>query len=205
MSLNKIRWGIISTAKIAETAFIPAVRQTRRGEVVGIASRNRQNAESFAAENGIPKVYDDYISLLSSGEIDAVFWDRGGPPVTANTAYLFEDPLAEALAYNKESGVFPLNSMLLAKRNVIEANPGLGQAIVDASDAARELYFRNVPEDDDHMGLPVKWLRANNLFPHQNGVQNNRAAIETVIRYAHEQGIISRRMAPEELFFDGAK
>jgi 4,5-dihydroxyphthalate decarboxylase len=147
----------------------------------------------------------DLSVALESGEIDAVFWDRGGPPVTANTAYLFEDPLAEALAYNKESGVFPLNSMLLAKRNVIEANPGLGQAIVDASDAARELYFRNVPEDDDHMGLPVKWLRANDLFPHQNGVQNNRAAIETVIRYAHEQGIISRRMAPEELFFDGAK
>ena len=106
MSLNKIRWGIISTAKIAETAFIPAVRQTRRGEVVGIASRNRQNAESFAAENGIPKVYDDYISLLSSGEIDAVYnplpntmhreWTE---VAAANKKHIFcEKPLATTVA-----------------------------------------------------------------------------------------------------------
>ena len=151
--------------------------------------------------DGVP----DLAAALENGDIDAIFWDRGGPPVTENTRYLFDDPLSEALAYQKASGVFPLNSMLLAKRDVLDANPGLGQAIVDASGKARELYYRDVADDDNHMGLPIKWLRENGLFPHHNGVGSNRTAIETVVRYAHEQGIISRRMSPEELFFDGAK
>ena len=73
MSADKVRWGIISTARIAETAFVPAVRQTRRGEVAAVASRSRDKGESFAREHGIPQVFDDYASLLASDEVDAVY------------------------------------------------------------------------------------------------------------------------------------
>lgn len=73
MSKEKIRWGIISTARIAATAFVPAVRQTRRGEVVAVASRSRDTAKFFADEHDIPMVFDDYASLLASDEIDAVY------------------------------------------------------------------------------------------------------------------------------------
>jgi hypothetical protein len=97
-----------------------------------------------------------------------------------------------------------MNSMLVAKRSTIDANPGLAQAVVDASDHARELYFRYVSPSSDHMGLPVGWLQQHGLFPHRNGVENNRAGIETIIRYAYEQGFISRRPTAEELFFAGA-
>ena len=43
---DRIRWGILSTAKIAETAFIPSLRQTRRGELVAVASRDPARATS---------------------------------------------------------------------------------------------------------------------------------------------------------------
>jgi 4,5-dihydroxyphthalate decarboxylase len=157
-------------------------------------------APGFSVESGA-----DLVGDLETGKLDAVLWDRGGPAPTANTASVFEDSLAEALKYYRQSGVFPLNSMLLAKRSTIDANPGLGQSVVDASDAGRELYYQNVRDDDNHMGLPITWLREHGLFPHRNGVANNRMALEAIIRYAHEQGIISRRPEPEELFFDGAK
>ena len=73
MNSDKVRWGIISTARIAATAFVPAVRQTRRGEVTAVASRSRDKGESFAREHGIPQVFDDYASLLASDGIDAVY------------------------------------------------------------------------------------------------------------------------------------
>ena len=73
MSADRVRWGIISTARIAETAFMPAVGQTQRGEVVAVASRSRERAESFAREHDIRHVFDDYASLLASDEIDAVY------------------------------------------------------------------------------------------------------------------------------------
>lgn len=70
---SPIRWGIISTAGIAEKSFIPALRETDRGELVAVASRTRDKADAFAAKHGIPTVFDDYDSLLASDAIDAVY------------------------------------------------------------------------------------------------------------------------------------
>ena len=50
---DTVRWGIISTAKIAETAFIPAVRQTARGHIAAVASRNGERAKQFAAGHDV--------------------------------------------------------------------------------------------------------------------------------------------------------
>ena len=147
----------------------------------------------------------DQAAELESGALDAVFFDRSGPPLGGNRAGLFADPLAEALRYRERTGVFPVNVVLAAKRAVLDANPGLAQAIVEAADAAREMYYANVSDDDEHMGLPVGWLRAHGLFPHPNGLGHNRSAIETIVRYAADLGIIRRRFAPEDLFFAGAR
>ena len=147
----------------------------------------------------------DQVAELESGELDAVLFDRSGPPLSGNRARLFEDPLDAALTYHRQSGIFPVNIMLVAKQDVLDANPGLAQAVVDACDEARRLYYANVPDDDEHMGLPIRWLREHGLFPHENGLENNRRAIETIVRYAADLGIISRRFTPEELFFDGAR
>lgn len=70
---DKVRWGIISTAGIAEKSFIPALSETDRGELVGVASRSRDKADAFAAQHDIPNVYDDYADLLASDDIDAVY------------------------------------------------------------------------------------------------------------------------------------
>ena len=146
----------------------------------------------------------DLVADLESGKLDAVLWDRGGPKPTENTTFLFADPLGESLKYYEQSGVFPLNSMLVAKRETVDANPGFAQAVVDAYDQAWERYFSSVSDSVDFMGLPMKWLRDNKLAPIHNGVANNRKALDTIVRYAHEQGIISRQPALEELFFEGA-
>ncbi|MYA50096.1 MAG: hypothetical protein F4185_05410 [Chloroflexi bacterium] len=147
----------------------------------------------------------DQVAELESGELDAVLFDRSGPPLGGNRARLFADPLDAALTYHRQSGIFPVNIMLVAKQDVLDANPGLAQAVVDACDEARRLYYDNVSDDDEHMGLPIGWLREHSLFPHENGLESNRRAIETIVRYAADLGIISRRFAPEELFFDGAR
>ena len=70
---SKVRWGIISTARIAETAFIPALRQTERGELVAVASRKQESADQFAQKHDIPRAFDSYEAVLASDEIDAVY------------------------------------------------------------------------------------------------------------------------------------
>ena len=46
--MTKIKWGILSTAKIAETALIPAINKSKNSELIAVASRNKDKANKFA-------------------------------------------------------------------------------------------------------------------------------------------------------------
>ena len=70
---DKVRWGIVSTAQIGRWVFAPALRATARGELVGVASRDRDRAAAFAGDLGIPEVFVSYDDLLWSDRIDAVY------------------------------------------------------------------------------------------------------------------------------------
>ncbi|MEP6674832.1 MAG: Gfo/Idh/MocA family oxidoreductase [Ferruginibacter sp.] len=71
--MKKIRWGIISTAKIGREKVIPAMQLGKYCEVTAIASRNQEQAQSIAGKLNIPKVYGAYESLLHDPDIDAVY------------------------------------------------------------------------------------------------------------------------------------
>ena len=70
--MNKVRWGLLSTANI-NRRLIPAIRASRRGELVAVASRSRDAASAYAAHWEIPQAFGSYEALLASGEVDAVY------------------------------------------------------------------------------------------------------------------------------------
>ncbi|MCH7857608.1 MAG: hypothetical protein IIB37_12720 [Gemmatimonadetes bacterium] len=159
-----------------------------------------QRSRRFRIEKG-GSAADD----LESGRVDAAFFGRGGPEPTENTEHLFVDPLAEALAYRELTGIFPPNTVQVISERALADNPGIGQAIVDGNDEAWDLYCKEAADSDDHMGLPVKFLRDNGMFPHRNGLESNYSGVEMVSRYLFELGLTKRAWRPEELFFAGAK
>nr|WP_321259204.1 Gfo/Idh/MocA family oxidoreductase [uncultured Pseudodesulfovibrio sp.] len=71
--MKKIRFGILSTAKIARTKVIPAMQKGKLTEVTAIASRTLENAQKAAEELGIAKAYGSYEKLLADKQIDAVY------------------------------------------------------------------------------------------------------------------------------------
>ena len=71
--MKKVRWGIISTAKIGTAKVIPALQRGEFCEVTAIASRNVAHARQTALQLGIPKAYGSYEELLGDPEIDAVY------------------------------------------------------------------------------------------------------------------------------------
>jgi predicted dehydrogenase len=71
--MDKVRWGILSTAKIGREKVIPAMQAAQFCDVVAIASRNKEQADAEAKRLGIPKVYGSYEELLNDADIDAVY------------------------------------------------------------------------------------------------------------------------------------
>lgn len=70
---NKISWGVISTAKIARTQVIPAMKNCEFAKLVAISSGDADKARQTAADLGIPKSYGSYEALLADPDIDAVY------------------------------------------------------------------------------------------------------------------------------------
>ena len=73
MTDKKLRWGILSTAKIGLKTVIPAIQQSGNGVVTAIASRDLQAAREAAQSLGIPNSFGSYQALLESSTIDAVY------------------------------------------------------------------------------------------------------------------------------------
>jgi predicted dehydrogenase len=71
--MDKIRWGVLSTAKIARLKVIPAIQRSEFGLVTAIASRDLAKARAAAEELGIEKPYGAYQQLLSDRNVDAVY------------------------------------------------------------------------------------------------------------------------------------
>jgi len=71
--MKKIRWGIISTAKIGTEKVIPAMQQSQWCDIIAIASRDINKAKKAAADLGIAKAYGSYEELLADPDIDAIY------------------------------------------------------------------------------------------------------------------------------------
>jgi len=71
--MQKVRWGVLGTAKIATTKVIPAMQRGQLCEIAAIASRDGAKAEEAAGRLGIPKAYGSYEEMLDDPGIEAVY------------------------------------------------------------------------------------------------------------------------------------
>ena len=71
--MTKVRWGILSTAKIGREKVIPAMQGGQYSEIVAIASTNKQRLDEEADRLNIPTRYYTYEELLRDPHIDAIY------------------------------------------------------------------------------------------------------------------------------------
>ena len=71
--MSKVRWGILSTAKIGLEKVIPAMKQGTHCEIVAIASRSLEKARAAAEQLSIGTAYGSYEELLADDQVDAVY------------------------------------------------------------------------------------------------------------------------------------
>ncbi len=70
---TKIRWGVLSTAAIAQKKVIPAMQRGELTTITAIASRGLAKAQQAARALNIPTAYGSYEELLADPNIDAIY------------------------------------------------------------------------------------------------------------------------------------
>lgn len=119
--MQKIRWGILSTASIGMEKVTPAIMRSPHSEVVAIASRSLAKAQAAAAKLGIGKAYGSYEELFADPEIDAIYNPLPNHlhvPMTVAAAkagkhVLCEKPIALSAAQAEELRQCPADRIVL--------------------------------------------------------------------------------------------
>ncbi len=70
---RRLRWGVLSTARIARQKVIPAIQGSSRGVVTAIASRDYSRAKATARKHAIETTFPSYADLLNSPHVEAVY------------------------------------------------------------------------------------------------------------------------------------
>ncbi|PUA28878.1 MAG: NAD-binding protein [Cellvibrio sp. 79] len=71
--MQKLRWGVLSTAKIGREKVIPALQNSAHNQVVAICSRTLESAQTVADQLHITKAYGHYHELLADPDVDAIY------------------------------------------------------------------------------------------------------------------------------------
>jgi 4,5-dihydroxyphthalate decarboxylase len=123
--------------------------------------------------------------LLIAGEVDAIIAGgalSGDPRIRT----LIPDPAEAAREWNRRTGAIPINHMVVIRKEIADSRPEVVREVVRLLIEARRVSG-DLPADG-----------AIDLQP--AGFDSTRQALEMAIRYAHDQGLIGRRFAAEELY-----
>lgn len=71
--MERLRFGILSTAKIGREKVIPGMQRGSHCEITAIASRSGERARQVADRLGIEKAYGSYEELLGDRDVDAIY------------------------------------------------------------------------------------------------------------------------------------
>ncbi len=146
--------------------------------------------------------------MLASGEIDAMMIPR--PPKlsteeTARIRRLFSDYVGVEQGYRARTGVLPIMHVMVIKNDLLSSRPGIANIIFHGVQGALDGFVeqRRLTNGKSVLWPELTWSeqeRYLGLNPWPAGVEANRKELELLIGYAVEQGILSRRISPEELF-----
>lgn len=100
---------------------------------------------------------------------------------------LIPNPEQAAWDWYERDRIAPVNHLFVVRRSVLEEHPQAVRELV------RMLYASRARSD-------TKPVNGVDMVPF--GIEENRRSLELVIRFAHEQQVIPRRFAVDELFAD---
>jgi 4,5-dihydroxyphthalate decarboxylase len=118
---------------------------------------------------------------------------------------LFPDRMAEGARFYKKHGFLPVNHAYIIRGDIHKKYPwvafNLYTGFVKAKAFAREKLLERIPSAlffGPEYAAMTRDMLGDDPFPF--GVKANRAMLDTIIGFSHEQGLAPRKMAIEELF-----
>ncbi len=150
-------------------------------------------------------------TMLAEGELDALLHSDLIKPFLADDpriARLFADHKSEEIAYYRKTGIFPIMHVLGLRQAVVEQYPWVAVNLFKAFEEAKAVAMQRM---QNPRIVPLAWYR--DAWEEQEKIlgpdpweygltDRNRKNLETLIGYSHEQGLIKKKPAVDDLFLN---
>jgi 4,5-dihydroxyphthalate decarboxylase len=150
-------------------------------------------------------------NMLADGDIPAMISPTLPRPFVEGDeriGRLFPNHKDVELAYFRRTGIFPIMHVTTIKCEIVERYPWVAANLVKAFEQSKQLAYRRLA---DPRMVPLAFVRT--AVEEQEGTLGkdpwsyglkpaNRKNLQTVQRYCHEQGLISKMMPLDQLFED---
>jgi 4,5-dihydroxyphthalate decarboxylase len=118
---------------------------------------------------------------------------------------LFPDSKAVEQDFYRRTGIFPTSHAITFHKNYLEKYPTAAQEMFNACYEAKQLALR---DDADATYSNFAWNRqvweeqraVMGHDPWKYGIKGNEKVLNTIIRYAGEQGLLKKKVTIEDLF-----
>ena len=140
-------------------------------------------------------------NMVATGELAAAI---GVEVDHADVMPLIPNGQDAGLAALRRRGHYPINHLIVVKDDRLESAPDLAQDVFNTFTEAKRRYLQRLtagaidaPTEVDRMHQRVMEITGD---PLPYGIGPNRRVLEDLIDHARTQGIISRKITPEDMF-----
>lgn len=163
------------------------------------------------------------VDMMASGELSAAFTDnagigRAGAPTEGwkdgwsgaahakPTQYVEMFPHAEVIEadWYRRTGIYPVHGLIVVKDELIAKHPWLGKALYDAFLESKDIYLKQLAAGDSVSDKDAHYRAMGEIVgdPLPYGIEANRASIEAMMTYCHQQGLLKKQYAIDDMFID---
>ena len=116
---------------------------------------------------------------------------------------LIPDAAETEAAWYRKTGIYPINHTVVVKDALLQSDSSLAPRLFAGFETAKAEFLKQLSSGADLPADAQALARRRSIVgddPLPNGLSRNRKALEAIVRFAHEQKILPRVVAPEELF-----
>ena len=151
--------------------------------------------------------------MLVEGELDALIHPEVIQPILdkdPRVSRLFPNYRDLEMDYFKRTGIFPIMHTTAIKQDVVEKYPWVPINLMQAFEHSKRAAYKRM---ENPRIVPLAWFR--HFLEEQEEIlgkdpwiyglgEVNRKALEMLIQYSQEQGLLGRKMSVDELFINTA-
>lgn len=159
------------------------------------------------------------VGMMADGSLQAAFtgpagigrsgapkegWDASEAARAPDYREMFPDTVATEKDWYERTGIYPVHGLIVVKDALLDAHPWLAKSLFDAFVDAKQRYVAQLEQGVVETDTDRHYLAMSEIVgdPLPLGIAPNRPAIEALIQYSYQQGLLPKHYRIDELFVD---